>query len=72
MVRAKKVEKPVRTRPEMTRAQAIHEHCFECMGYQKHEIRKCTSQSCCLWPYRNGLGTETTTIPLLEGHYEKG
>lgn len=36
----------------MTRSRAIRFFCYECMGWQKQEVRNCTAPSCPLFPYR--------------------
>lgn len=35
-----------------SKAAAIHSFCLECMGWQREEIRLCTSYPCPLYPYR--------------------
>jgi hypothetical protein len=37
---------------EMTRSKAIRYFCYECMGWQKSEVRNCTAPNCPLFPYR--------------------
>ena len=32
--------------------QAIKAHCLECCGWQRNEVRDCTSIACPLWDYR--------------------
>lgn len=32
---------------------AVKAHCLECMGWQREEVRACTSYPCSLWPYRD-------------------
>ena len=32
--------------------QAIKAHCLECCGWQRNEVRGCTSVKCPLWDYR--------------------
>lgn len=32
---------------------AVKAHCLECMGWQREEVRACTSYPCPLWPYRD-------------------
>lgn len=51
-----KLEKRRRLESELvTRAQAIRQHCYECMGYDSRAaIRECASEKCWLWPWRNG------------------
>ena len=36
----------------LTARKAIIAHCKECMGYNVHEVRKCTSKLCALYPFR--------------------
>jgi hypothetical protein len=36
---------------------AIRSHCVECMGGQVHEIQRCTSPECSLFPFRMGKNT---------------
>ncbi len=38
----------------LTRGQAIHAYCKECMCGQVAEIRKCPCTDCPLYPYRMG------------------
>lgn len=35
---------------------AIREHCYECSGLSKKEVRYCQAKRCRLWPYRKGSG----------------
>lgn len=35
-----------------SKAAAIHSFCLECMGWQREEVRLCTSNACPLWRYR--------------------
>lgn len=35
-----------------SKAAAIHAFCLECMGWQREEVRLCTSPACPLFPYR--------------------
>ena len=34
------------------RAAGVKAFCLECMGWQRVEVRKCTSDICPLYPYR--------------------
>lgn len=36
----------------LTARRAIIEHCKECMGFNRAEVRRCTSQLCALYPFR--------------------
>ena len=36
---------------------AIRSHCIECMGGQVHEVARCTSPQCSLYPFRMGKNT---------------
>jgi hypothetical protein len=36
----------------LTARRAIIEHCKECMGFNSHEVRRCTSKLCPLYPFR--------------------
>lgn len=36
----------------LTARRAIIENCKECMGFNTHEVRKCTSPLCALFPFR--------------------
>jgi hypothetical protein len=38
----------------LTRGKAIRLFCYECMGFQKSEVPRCTSLTCPLYPYRPG------------------
>jgi hypothetical protein len=33
-------------------SKAIRYFCYECMGWQKSEVRNCTAPNCPLFPYR--------------------
>ena len=33
----------------------IRKRCLDCSAYNPHEIKKCVSTDCGLYPYRNGL-----------------
>lgn len=37
-----------------SRPAAIKAACFECMGWDRAEVRRCTSPACPLYPYRPG------------------
>jgi hypothetical protein len=39
---------------ELTRAEAIHYHCVECVGFNLRMVATCPVKSCALWPYRTG------------------
>jgi hypothetical protein len=46
---------------KLTGLTAIRLHCIECMGFQIHEVKRCTSVLCPLYPFRMGKygkGTE--------------
>ena len=51
-------------RQRLTRAQAIRALCIECMGFQVVEVNRCPDEPCPLWPFRKGVGEETTTAKL--------
>lgn len=51
-------------RVRLTRAQAIRTNCIECMGFQVAEVNKCTNERCALWPFRRGVGEESTDALL--------
>ena len=36
----------------LTRGKAIRYFCYECMGWQKQEVRNCTAPNCPLFPFR--------------------
>jgi len=36
----------------LTARTAIIFHCQECMGFDSHEVRKCTCPLCALFPFR--------------------
>ena len=36
----------------LTRKRAIRFFCYECMGWQKQEVRNCTAPNCPLFPFR--------------------
>jgi hypothetical protein len=38
----------------LTPVKAIKNHCVECMGFNRHEVKSCTSSLCPLFPYRTG------------------
>jgi len=37
-----------------TPIKAIRAFCVHCMGFQTHEVSKCTAMNCPLFPYRMG------------------
>lgn len=39
-------------RVTLTARKAIIEHCKECLGFNSHEVRRCTSRLCALFPFR--------------------
>jgi hypothetical protein len=41
-----------------SRAAAIHAFCLECMGWQRQEVKLCTSYACPLFPYRPYKGQD--------------
>lgn len=43
---------------EITRGKAIKFFCYECMGFQKREVSRCTAPSCPLFPFRPGRHPE--------------
>lgn len=44
---------------ELTPLKAIRFFCQECMGFKKHEVRRCNSHFCPLFPFRSkGLSKE--------------
>ena len=38
----------------LTPVKAIRNHCVECMGFNRREVKNCTSLLCPLFPYRTG------------------
>lgn len=36
----------------LTARKAIIEHCKECMGFNAHEVRRCTAKLCSLFPFK--------------------
>jgi len=45
----------------LTARRAIIEHCKECMGFNTHEVRKCTAKLCALFPFRTHDPAKDTT-----------
>ena len=39
-------------RLEITRASAIRQFCYECMGWSKAKVKLCTVPDCPLYPFR--------------------
>jgi hypothetical protein len=37
---------------KLTARRAIIEHCKECMGFNSHDVRRCTSKLCPLFSFR--------------------
>jgi len=35
-----------------SRTAAVHAHCYECIGWVRGEVKKCTAEACALYPYR--------------------
>lgn len=46
---------------KLTARRAIIEHCRECLGFNAHEVRSCTSKLCPLYPFRTH-GTPQNTV----------
>jgi hypothetical protein len=44
----------------LTARRAIIEHCKECMGFNVHEVRRCTAKLCPLFPFRTRDKPENT------------
>ncbi|OGR01456.1 MAG: hypothetical protein A2511_00870 [Deltaproteobacteria bacterium RIFOXYD12_FULL_50_9] len=44
----------------LTARRAIIEYCKECMGFNNHEVRKCTSRLCAMFPFRTHDPAEDT------------
>jgi hypothetical protein len=38
----------------VTALKAIRGHCIECMGFQIHEVARCTNHLCYLYPFKAG------------------
>ena len=38
-----------------SRKEAIRNFCFECMGYNIAEIKRCTATECWFYPWRTGV-----------------
>ena len=38
----------------MTPIRTIREHCLDCCGYQRKEVKCCGATACACWPYRHG------------------
>lgn len=52
-----------------TRGKAIRQKCLDCCCWQEAEIRRCTAQSCALYPFRMGntrRGMETNNLTTTE------
>ena len=46
-----------------SRQAAMHAFCLECMGWQREEVRVCTSYACPLFPYRPyGISQEASDV----------
>ena len=41
-----------------SRAAAIRLFCLECMGDSAHDVRRCPSPDCSLYPFRLGRGVD--------------
>jgi len=41
---------------KLTPLTAVKKLCIECMGFQKHEVKHCTSPMCPVYPFRMGKG----------------
>jgi len=44
----------------LTARRAIQAHCKECMGFNAHEVKRCTSVNCALYPFRLSSTPKTT------------
>ncbi len=42
-----------------SRKAAMTAFCVMCMGYQAHEVKRCTAPACPLYPYRGALSGTT-------------
>ena len=47
----------LRKRDRLRRANAIHLHCVDCVGYELYAVTKCTCYHCPLWEWRTGAYT---------------
>lgn len=47
-----RTEKGTEVVKKLTARKALQHNCYECMGWQKNEIRKCTDRLCACWPFR--------------------
>jgi len=46
----------------MTPIKAIREHCIDCCGGSRKEVRLCTAAACALHPYRMGHRPKPGTV----------
>jgi len=44
----------------LTPIKALRAFCFECVGFNKYEVEKCTAPLCPLYPFRNRGATKGT------------
>ena len=47
---------------------ALREHCLECAGFSRKDVRLCPAAGCWLWPYRMGYAHVAELIPLAKPH----
>lgn len=47
----------LRKRDRLRRANAIHLHCVDCVGYELYAVTKCTCYHCPSWEWRTGAYT---------------
>jgi hypothetical protein len=50
----------------LTPLKAIRQHCLECVGNCREDVRTCTGTDCPLWPYRFGANPYRKDKPLTE------
>lgn len=46
-----------------SRAKAIKAQCFECSGFNRAEVRRCTAKGCALWAFRLGYEVNEDGTP---------
>ncbi|MGL6197227.1 MAG: hypothetical protein ACRC2T_20645, partial [Thermoguttaceae bacterium] len=52
------------TKKLLTPLRAIRQHCLECVGQCREDVRTCTGTDCFLWPYRFGTNPSRRGKPL--------